>query len=143
MRALLVRLRTFPMLVFGLLCLLLYYILRVLLWSCGACTSSIGKGQRITRNKESKRQTFPSSFMLATACESFCCTTVGGGGQRKTGFETKIFEMRFRAMKSTSHSLHFSSLWGLQKANAALGPPTTRSTGLKSASMRACMTGFG
>ncbi|KAJ8591027.1 hypothetical protein M405DRAFT_130481 [Rhizopogon salebrosus TDB-379] len=95
------------------------------------------------RQREVRRQTFPSSFIFVIALESCCCTTLGGGGQRKAGFVSRIFEMRLTALKSVLQSLHFSSLWELQKANAPLGPPTVRSTGLKSASMRACMTGSG
>ncbi|OAX41041.1 hypothetical protein K503DRAFT_551002 [Rhizopogon vinicolor AM-OR11-026] len=102
-------------------------------------------GRKSTRHARVQREihTLPSSFITATAWESFCCTTFGGGGQRKAGFVRRILEMRLRAMKSRLQSLHFSSLWVLQKANAALGPPTVSSTGLKSASMRACMTGSG
>lgn len=68
------------------------------------------RSTRHTRDKTKRAHTFPSSFIFVTAWESFCCTTFGGGGQRKAGFVSRILEMRLRAMKSALQSLHFSSL---------------------------------
>ena len=56
-------------------------------------------------------RTLPSSLVFVTACDSFCCTTVGGGGQRRLGLVMNILDMRLREEKSTLQSVHFSRLW--------------------------------
>jgi hypothetical protein len=87
-------------------------------------------------------RTLPSSLVVLMALLRLWETTLCGGGHLNVGLLTSSLVRRLRPLKSRSHSVHFSSLWGLQTAYK-LSVVRSRLTALKSWSMRAWTSGFG